>query len=66
MSSAIICDKCSKAMYADSRSDKDAYAKKPSNIVEILRGCIYARNAIAVLQWNISDLRKRNSRKNTG
>lgn len=27
MSSAIICDKCSKAMYADSRSDKDAYAK---------------------------------------
>lgn len=26
MSSAVICDKCKKAMYADSRSDKDAYA----------------------------------------
>ena len=26
MSSGIICDKCKKSMYADSRSDKDAYA----------------------------------------
>ena len=26
MSSAVICDKCKKAMYADSRSNKDAYA----------------------------------------
>lgn len=27
MSSAVICDKCKKAMYTDSRSGKDAYAK---------------------------------------
>ena len=26
MSSAVICEGCNKAMYADSRSDKDAYA----------------------------------------
>ena len=26
MSNAVICDKCKKAMYSDSRSDKDAYA----------------------------------------
>lgn len=26
MSSAVICDKCKKAMYTDSRSDKDAYS----------------------------------------
>ena len=26
MSTAVICDKCGKAMYTDSRSDKDAYA----------------------------------------
>lgn len=26
MSSAVICDKCKKTMYDDSRSDKDAYA----------------------------------------
>ncbi len=27
MSSAVICDKCKKTMYTDSRSDKDAYAE---------------------------------------
>jgi len=27
MSSAVICDKCHKAMFTDSRSDKDAYAE---------------------------------------
>ena len=27
MSSAVICDKCHKAMFTDSRSNKDAYAK---------------------------------------
>jgi hypothetical protein len=34
MSSMIQCDKCKKTMYADSRSDKDAYAELHTNYID--------------------------------
>lgn len=34
MSTMIRCDKCKKDMYADSRSDKDAYAKLNTDYID--------------------------------